>query len=233
VGSEMSTALSPLGVSATVGETGQFIGLHGQFGVLSQQSHMTGAIGAMSIKDIWRRLWRTWPHLWPVRVFRHCTYPVPPGLWLLNLVVQRVFRVNDEVPWMVHFTSRVIGDVKIGRGVWRSFALSGGCYIQGVNGVRIGDDTIFAPGVKIISANHQFGEFSKSEKDRPIVIGRHCWLGANAIVLPGVHLGDNVVVGAGAVVTRDVPEGTVVAGVPAVPIKSSCDSRRVLYQQAA
>lgn len=136
--------------------------------------------------------------------------------------MQRVLRMNGQTPWMVNFTSAVVGDVQIGKNVWKSFALSYNCYIQGNNQVRIGDDTIFAHGVKIISANHDFEDMTLHEKACPIVIGCCCWIGANAVILPGVTLGDNVVVGAGAVVTKSVPSNTIVAGVPARPIGHVC-----------
>jgi len=116
---------------------------------------------------------------------------------------------------MVHFSSYVTGEVEIGQRVWLAFALSGNCYIQGGNGVQIDDDTIFAPGVKIISANHDPDDLTKSIPASPVRIGKRCWLGANAVILPGVTLGDDVIVGAGSVVTKSFPSGTVVAGVPA------------------
>lgn len=151
--------------------------------------------------------------------------PVPFGLWLLNTIVQRVFRVNSDVPWMVHYTSRVLHPrrIQIGEGVWFSFAVSGGCYIQGMNGVTLGSQTIFAPGVKIISANHDSHNLSHWERVEPIEIGKHCWIGANAVILPGVKLGDRCVVGAGAVVTRSFPEGSTLVGVPARRVSPASD----------
>lgn len=116
---------------------------------------------------------------------------------------------------MVHFSSYVTGEVEIGQRVWLAFALSGNCYIQGGNGVQIDDDTIFAPGVKVISANHDPEDLAKAIPAGPVRIGKRCWLGANAVILPGVSLGDDVIVGAGAVVTKSFPSGSVVAGVPA------------------
>jgi acetyltransferase-like isoleucine patch superfamily enzyme len=116
--------------------------------------------------------------------------PVPPGLAFLDLVCQRLLRVNGEYPFPVHFTSRVTGRVEIGRNVWISSAVSGGCYIQGNNGIEIADDTIFAPGVQIISANHRVGTLQESEPAPPVRIGKRCWLGANSIILPGVQLGE-------------------------------------------
>ncbi len=155
------------------------------------------------------------PWLWPWRLFEKMTTPVSPGLWLINIFVQRVLRVNANVPWMVHFTSCIWGTISIGQNVWKSFAISPGCYIQGGNGITIGDDTIFGPGVKIISANHDPDDFSRWVKAEQITIGKRCWIGINAVILPGVRLGDDVIVGAGTVVTKSFPSGSVIAGVPA------------------
>lgn len=166
-----------------------------------------------------RKLWRPW--LWPLKLFAPLTEPIQPGLWLINSFCQRVLGVNNEIPWMVHFTSRVGGNISIGENVWISFALSGGCYIQGINGVEIGDDTIFAPGVQIISANHKVGVRNQWEEVPPIKIGKKCWIGANAVILPGVTLGDHVVVGAGAVVTSSFPANSKIGGVPAHTISKN------------
>ena len=146
-------------------------------------------------------------------------HPLPPGLCFLNWFVQRICGINREYAWPVHYTSRVVGQVKIGRNVWKSFAASGGCYIQGGNGIEIGDDTLFAPGVKFISANHSLTDLKKWDPAPPIIIGKRCWIGANAVILPEVVIGDEVVVGAGAIVSRSFPDGAIVAGTPAKLIK--------------
>jgi acetyltransferase-like isoleucine patch superfamily enzyme len=148
------------------------------------------------------------------------TTPVPLGLWLVNFFMQRIMLINAKAPCMVHFTSRVTDRIIIGKNVWKSFALSGGCYIQGINGITIGDDTVFAPGVKIISANHDFCDLSRWKKTEQIRIGKRCWIGANAVILPGVQLGDDVIVGAGAVVTKSFPSCLIIAGVPAKVISN-------------
>ena len=163
--------------------------------------------------DVKRARFRPW--LWPYAFVAKLTRPVPPGLWLLNVFCQRILRINSRVPWPVHFTSRVNGSIKIGKNVWKSFAVSGGCYVQGVNGIDIGDDTIFAPGVKIISANHSRRDLAIAEDATPIVIGKHVWIGANAVILPGIQVGDGAVIGAGSIVTKNVAKGAVVAGNPA------------------
>ena len=167
----------------------------------------------MKRKKVFFRLSKPWQ--WPWKLLVKLTYPVPPGLWLINTFVQRILRINSEFPMMVHFTSRVTGKISFGKNVWKSFAFSGSCYIQGANGISIGDDTVFAPGVKIISANHNRKDHSKWDRAEPINIGKRCWIGANAVILPSVQLGNDVVVGAGAVVNKSFPSGAVIAGVPA------------------
>jgi carbonic anhydrase/acetyltransferase-like protein (isoleucine patch superfamily) len=166
----------------------------------------------------WQRIWERPPFNWPRRLMGRLTRGIPTGLWLANVFAQRILGMNGAVPWMVHFTSWASGDICIGRNVWRSFALSGGCYVQGINGVYIGDDTIFAPGVKIVSANHDPENLNSWKVAGPVVIGKHCWIGANAVILPGVTIGDRAVVGAGAVVTKSIPDNSTVVGVPARPV---------------
>lgn len=155
------------------------------------------------------------PWIWPGYILWRMSRPVPPGLCIINWVTQRILGLNKQCHWPVNFTSRVLGSITIGKDVWVSFAVSGGCYIQGGNGIEIGDETIFGPGVKIISANHSFKNLKKWEPGPPIKIGKRCWISANAVILPGVTIGDEVVVGAGAVVTQSFPDGAILAGVPA------------------
>ena len=147
---------------------------------------------------------------------------------VINFIVQRIFRVNGKCPWSVNYTSRVTHPdrIKLGRDVDIYMAVSGHCYIAAANGIEIGDGTIFAPGVKIISANHDLSDYNKSVKTRPISIGKHCWLGTNSVILPGVTLGDNVIVGAGSVVTKSFPDNCIIAGVPAKIIRKLDDTKR-------
>jgi hypothetical protein len=162
----------------------------------------------------WKYLWR--PHV-AARILAERRLGLPFSLWLVNAWFQRILRLNADAPFSVHFTSTVIigNGIHPGRNVWKSFARSGGCYIQGGNGIFLGDETLFAPGVKIISANHDPARGMAWEDGPPIRIGCRCWIGANAVILPGVELGDDCIVGAGAVVTRSFGPGSRVAGVPA------------------
>lgn len=91
--------------------------------------------------------------------------------------------------------------------------------VNGTGGVDIGEDTLVGPGVRIISYQHRHARSesirTQAVDARPIHIGRDCWLGANAVILAGVTIGDGAVVAAGAVVREDVPAYAIVAGVPA------------------
>jgi acetyltransferase-like isoleucine patch superfamily enzyme len=95
--------------------------------------------------------------------------------------------------------------------------------VNGTGGVAIGDDTLIGPGVRIVSYQHRHAAGapirSQATVAAPIRIGRDVWIGANAVILAGISIGDGAVIGAGAVVTHDVAANTVVAGVPARPLR--------------
>jgi len=87
-------------------------------------------------------------------------------------------------------------------------------------GVYIGHEVAIAPGVKILTRRHNIENIWKMDEGKPVHIGDYCWIGANAVILPGVTLGDHTVVGAGAIVTKSFPQGYyVIAGNPAKIIK--------------
>ena len=107
-------------------------------------------------------------------------------------------------------------NIRVGKRVFINF----GCTFMGRGGVTIGDDAFIAPQVQLITENHGLEpDRRRYITSRPIIIGKNVWIGAGAIILPGVHIGDGAVVGAGSVVTKDVPANTVVAGNPTKPIK--------------
>lgn len=93
--------------------------------------------------------------------------------------------------------------------------------IDCTGGIRIGDNVRFGPNVVIATMNHakKGGVIGKDIKTKKAVdIGCNCWIGAHVTILPGVKIGDNCIVAAGAVVTKDVLANTAVAGVPAKEI---------------
>ena len=89
--------------------------------------------------------------------------------------------------------------------------------------IEVGDDTKFGPNVILAAGTHPTDPILRSKSmqyNRPIRIGKNCWIGAGAVILPGVTIGDNSVIGAGSVVTKDIPEGVVAFGNPCRVIRS-------------
>ena len=124
---------------------------------------------------------------------------------------QRVLRINSHVDWPVHWSSSVSFPQRITlKSTFRPPGFVHGNYIQAINGIVIGNNVWIAPGVQIVSADHDLYE---------IEIGDNCWLAANVVILPGVKLGNHVVVAAGAVVTKSFPDDCLIGGVPAKLIK--------------
>jgi len=104
----------------------------------------------------------------------------------------------------------------------RSVFINANCVLLDVMAIRIGDRAQLGPGVQILAADHPRDPETRRaglEFGRPVSIGANAWIGAGALILPGVGVGEDAIVGAGAVVTRDVPDGTTVAGNPARPLR--------------
>ena len=95
-----------------------------------------------------------------------------------------------------------------------------GCFFMDRGGITIGDDVFIGPKVNLITINHDPDPDNRSATyGRPIVIEDKVWIGINSTILPGVRIGYGAIVGAGSVVTKDVPAMTIVAGNPARIIK--------------
>ena len=93
--------------------------------------------------------------------------------------------------------------------------------LDGRNGIRVGEDVVFASEVKIWTEQHDHEDpwfRCETQPHGPVVIDKHAWIGSHTIILHSVHIGEGAVVAAGAVVTKDVPPFTIVAGIPAKKI---------------
>ena len=107
-------------------------------------------------------------------------------------------------------------NITIGKNVF----INSGCRFQDQGGISIGDDTLIGHNAVFATLNHGLKPDKRQDLyPAPIHIGKNVWIGANVTVLPGVTIGDNAVIAAGAVVTKDVPENTIAGGVPAKEIK--------------
>lgn len=136
-----------------------------------------------------------------------------------QIFVQKILRINGHVAWPVHWTSQIKSPSRIRPGT-RFPGLALGCYLDGRNGIQIGDNVWIGPGVKLISMNHDVVNYCRSTAGKPIIIGDNCWLCSNVVILPEVVLGNHVVCAAGSVVTKSILRNDVlVAGVPATVIR--------------
>ena len=116
--------------------------------------------------------------------------------------------------------------------VGKNFYANYNCTILDVGKVTIGDNCMFAPNVAIYTAGHPIHPDSRNsmyEYGIPVSIGDNCWLGGNTIVCPGVKIGNNVVIGAGSVVTKDIPDWPIAAGNPCRVIRTITEEDRKYY----
>lgn len=118
--------------------------------------------------------------------------------------------------------------IRVGRNLFVNY----NCTIIDVMPVTIGDNCQIAPNVAIYTAGHPVHPQTRNtayEFGAPVTIGDNVWLGGNTVVLPGVTIGSNSVIGAGSVVTRDIPEWSLAAGNPCRVIRKITEADRRLY----
>ena len=128
-------------------------------------------------------------------------------------ILRELFGAGGESVWMQPpFFCDYGTNIELGERVFFNF----NCVVLDVCPVRIGDFTLFGPAVQIYTAMHPFEAAlrRKAEFGKPVEIGSDVWVGGGAIILPGVRIGSRAVIGAGSVVTRDVPDDVFAAGNP-------------------
>lgn len=139
-----------------------------------------------------------------------------------SILTQRLLAYNREVPWPVSPFIIVSNprNIEFDPDDLNNFQTVG-CYFQSSSArIVIGRGSYIAPNVGIITANHDSLNLDRHQPGQDVIIGESCWIGMNAVVLPGVVLGPRTVVGAGSVVTKSFPQGhIVIAGAPARVIR--------------
>ena len=118
--------------------------------------------------------------------------------------------------------------VHFGKNVYANYGLT----LVDDTHIYVGDSTMFGPNVVIATAGHPIlPELREKgyQYNAPVKIGKNCWIGAGALIMPGVTIGDNSVIGAGSVVTKDVPSGVVAASNPARVLRQINDHDREYY----
>jgi acetyltransferase-like isoleucine patch superfamily enzyme len=126
--------------------------------------------------------------------------------------------IDDSVVVFPPFYSEFGKNLSLGKGVFVNI----GCRFQDTGGITIGDGSLIGHGSTLTTLNHAIDPNRRADMlPSPVIIGRKVWLGAGVTVVPGVTISDGAIVGAGSVVTKDVPANTIVAGVPAKPIRAT------------
>ena len=125
--------------------------------------------------------------------------------------------VDESVTVFPPFSSDFGKNITLGKRIF----INSGCKFQDQGGIVIGDDCLIGHNTVLATLNHDLDPTRRADMHpAAIVIGRNVWIGANATVLPGVTIGDNAVIGAASVVTKDVPANAVVVGSPARVVRS-------------
>lgn len=133
--------------------------------------------------------------------------------------IQELFGSTGENPWAgPGFQCDYGKNIHVGKDFIANFHVT----ILDIAPVYIGDYCMIGPNTLITTVNHPLSPAKRRRKigiAKPVTIGNDVWIGGNCTILPGVTIGNNVVIAAGAVITKDVPDNCVVAGVPAKVIK--------------
>lgn len=128
-------------------------------------------------------------------------------------ILLELFAAGGDTVWMQPpFFCDYGSNIELGERVFFNF----NCVVLDVCSVRIGSFTLFGPAVQIYTPMHPFNAElrRRQEYGKPVEIGSDVWVGGGAIILPGVRIGARAVIGAGSIVTRDIPEGVFAAGNP-------------------
>lgn len=191
----------------------------------------------------WQRLkWRVIPHSWLVRAdaWREACLDIAPALissapsHRLRLAGYRRLGAKIGAHTSIHRGCRFYATHQLAIG--SHTVVNPQVILDARRGLRIGDNVSISEQVALYTLQHDLDAADFCLEGAPIVIEDYVFIGARAIILPGVRLGRGAAVAAGAVVTRDVPEYTIVAGVPAAPLRErardlryNLDYRRTFY----
>lgn len=129
-------------------------------------------------------------------------------------ILSRLFgrQVDETLRVFPPFYTDFGKNITIGKNVF----INACCHFQDQGGITLGDGCLIGHNVVFATLNHGFASADRASLyPAPIVLGKNVWVGSNSTLLQGIRIGDNAVIGAGSVVTKDVPANTIVSGVPA------------------
>lgn len=150
-----------------------------------------------------------------------------------NDIMHRLFRHVGENVWIEpDFRCEFGKNITIGNNVYINF----GCVILDCGQVSIGNNTLIGPNVGIFSGNHAADAMERTAGGlipKPVAIGDRVWICGNVSIVPGVRIGDESVIGAGSVVTHDIPSGVIAAGNPCRVLRKITEKDKVGYRKDA
>ena len=138
-------------------------------------------------------------------------------------ILKQLFAAGGETVWMQPpFYCDYGSNIHLGRKCFLNF----NCIVLDVCEVRVGDHVFFGPAVQIYTPMHPMNAALRRQQEfgKPVDIGSDVWVGGGALILPGVRIGSRAVIGAGSVVTRDIPEGVFAAGNPCRVIREIAEN---------
>lgn len=143
-------------------------------------------------------------------------------------IVKRLFGKSDGAFVNPPFYCDYGKNIEVGKNFFANY----NCMIIDVAKVTIGENCMMAPNVAIYTAGHPIHPAARNsayEYGIEVTIGDNVWLGGNTVVVPGVHIGSNVVIGAGSVVTKDIPDWSVAVGNPCRVVKKITEEDKQYY----
>lgn len=154
----------------------------------------------------------------------------PSNINKRNKLMKKMFaEVGDncyiESPFYANFGGK---NIHFGKNIYCNFGVT----MVDDTHIFVGDNTMFAPKVTVATAGHPILPELREKSyqyNMPVHIGKNCWIGSGAIILPGISIGDNVVVGAGSVVTKDLPDNVVAVGNPCKILREISEKDKEYY----
>jgi maltose O-acetyltransferase len=147
----------------------------------------------------------------------------------IRSVVNELFGKSDETTFLnPPFYCDYGSNIEVGRNCFINY----NCTILDNGKVTLGDNCLLAPNVSIYTAGHTMHPAARAlgyEYGIPVTIGDNVWIGGNTVICPGVHIGNNVVIGAGSVVTKDIPDWSFAAGNPCRVIRPITERDKEYY----
>lgn len=148
----------------------------------------------------------------------------------INSIVKRLLGKSENAVINPPFFCDYGSHIEVGKNFFANY----NCTILDVAKVVIGDNCQMAPNVAIYTAGHPIHPLSRNsmyEYGQEVAIGDNVWIGGNTVILPGVHIGSNTVIGAGSVVTKDLPDWAIAAGNPCRVIRRITDEDKKYYRK--